>query len=139
MRKEELAPGRGTGSAAAGPRSTILCDTARGATAAMFARAVIVALLVLMTAGGPAQAQNCPDPLKRACVLEQALAAARAISDEGARAQALSQIAVVEVEAGKIDEGLSLAQSIADDLWRHQAPADLLRARPKALRTPPAV
>src|SRR5262249_4140640 len=73
---------------------TILCDTARGATAAMLVRAVIVVSLVLITAGGAAQAQNCPDPPTRACVLEQALAAARAISDEGARAQALSPIAL---------------------------------------------
>src|SRR5947209_6003010 len=106
-------------------------------TAAMFARAVIVALLAGMAA--PAQAQTCAGTPTRACVLGEALAAARAIADEGARAQALSQIAIIEVSEGRIDDGLRLAQSISDELWRDNALAEIAAALAKSGKTAQAL
>src|ERR1700751_5165753 len=100
-------------------------------------RAVIVALLAIVVA--PAQAQTCAGAPTRACTPEQALAAAHATQDEGARAQALGQIAVVQVGAGRIDEGVRLAQSIGDELWRDTALADIVTALTKAGNTAQAL
>src|SRR4029077_7349756 len=83
--------------------------------------------------------ESCRGPPPRACVLEQALAAARAIADEGARAQALSQIAVIEVSAGRIDDGLSLAQSVGDELWRDNALTEIVTALAKSGKTAQAL
>src|ERR1700724_4451519 len=93
LRSRDLAP-------EPGPVSARACRHARlfpeHLAPAMFARAAIVASLLIMAAAGPAQGQTCAGTPTRACVLEQALAAARAIADEGARAQALGQIGVLE-------------------------------------------
>src|SRR5580693_8703724 len=99
----------------------------------MALRAVIVALLAIMAV--PAQGETCAGTPMRACVLEQALAAARAIQDEGARAQALGQFSVVQVGAGQIDDGVRLAQSIGDELWRDSALAAIVTALAKAGNT----
>src|SRR5215472_1441701 len=113
-RSRDLAPEPGPASARVCKRWAIRCKACDVTTAAMFARAVTVALLSIMAAAGPAQAQACADAPTRACVRELALAAAHAIQDEGARAQALGQMAVVSVGADRIDDGIRLAQSITD-------------------------
>src|SRR5215469_17491154 len=105
----------------------------------MFARAVVVAFLLITAAAGPVQAQACADAPTRACVRELALAAAHAIQDEGARAQALGQMAVVEVGAGRIDDGIRLAQSNTDELWRDTALADIVATLAKTGKSAPAL
>src|SRR5262245_25405564 len=102
-------------------------------------RAALVALLAIMVAVAPVQAQTCAGTPTRACVLEQALAAARAIADEGARAQALGQSSVVQVGVGRIDDGVRLAQSITDELWRDTALADIATALTKSANTAQAL
>src|ERR1043166_7702560 len=105
--KAGLARGPGTDSAAAKRIVSLLL--ARRRIPAMPVRAAIVALLAV---GGAAQAQSCAGTPTGALVLDEALPAPRAVEDEGARAQALSQIAFIEAGAGRLDDGLRLAESI---------------------------
>src|ERR1700719_2433827 len=105
----------------------------------MLARALIAAIAAVMAVAGPARAQPCLAAPNRTCVLQQALAAAQAIKDDGARAQALSQIATIEADAGRVDEALTLAHSITDALWRDSTLGDIATAQAKAGRIAPAL